>query len=102
MRCSAILAHTGTYHIPLHLTHITQKATDNFKLNLFGDEDSGFGAVSGRSGSGGGVLRFGSYGTNDSYRKQAGLTGMMNGMGINERGAAADGDDLLDLMDGAS
>ena len=48
------------------------------------------------------MLMFGSYGKNDSYRKQAGLTGMMNGMGINERGAAADGDDLLDLMDGAS
>lgn len=84
-------------------TSLTVKATDNFKLNLFGEEDSGFGAASGRSGSGGGgVLMFGSYGKNDSYRKQAGLTGMMSSMGVNERGAEAEGDDLLDLMDGAS
>ena len=77
------------------------QATDNFKLNLFGDDDSGLGG--GRSGSsGGGILMFGTHGKNEAYKKQAGLSSMMKSLNVRDQKSQSTGDDLLDLMDGAA
>ena len=78
------------------------QATDNFKLNLFGDDDSGM--EGGRSGSGGGgILMFGTHGKNEAYKKQAGLSGMMRSLNVgDQKQQQSTGDDLLDLMDGAA
>ena len=80
--------------------HYRCSQSDNFKLNLFGDDELGLG--SGRSGSSGGgaVLMFGARGKNDSYRKQAGLASMMKGLDMSPNPGGAE-DDLLELMDGA-
>jgi hypothetical protein len=73
------------------------QAGDNFKLNLFGEEE---GVGLGRDGKAA-VLQFGSHGKNESYKQQAGLAGVMKSMNLNQAPAGGS-DDLLDLMDGAS
>ena len=102
IRIEALLLGPVNVKLALDLIHTDLcLQSDNFKLNLFGD-DEGLGSSNGRSGSSGGgaVLMFGARGKNDEYRKQAGLASMMKGLDVSEKSGGA-ADDLLDLMDGA-
>ncbi|GAX78582.1 hypothetical protein CEUSTIGMA_g6021.t1 [Chlamydomonas eustigma] len=76
----------------------TAQAGDNFKLNLFGDDE---GIGQGNDGKPA-VLQFGSHGKNESYKQQAGLVGVMKSMNLNQGPETGGPDSLLDLMDGAS
>ena len=71
--------------------------SDNFKLNLFGEDD--YGGAAGAGGSKVQTLTFGVGGKNEAYRTgAAGLGKVIKTLQLGEAGKA-DTDDLLDLLD---
>ncbi|KAG2431870.1 hypothetical protein HXX76_009363 [Chlamydomonas incerta] len=77
------------------LLNVKPPPADNFKLNLFGDDDMGMGAASSSKVA---SMTFVGAGKNDKH-----LAGVMSDLSLGDKGAGkgGEGHDLLDLMDGA-
>jgi hypothetical protein len=95
-------------------------AADNFKLNLFGDDEDGGGgdtigtavadprfATAPVTAAGVREARFGHLGINSAYKQASGLAGVMKDLELEEaggkgaKGAGQGEPDLLDLLDAA-